>query len=170
MTLDWSLLKFSLKWNRYYHDKDKQKALKSVKDEFRAIYNRRPVMFCWLKKEKIKFSSPPSPPCNVVPLFELPEENNKHPNFEWRVGEGGKGVDGSVLRSYPANALTILSPIVWVANMTIQPKENWLNSFLSAGMSNVWWLFIRHNWAHHADFLTISAISLFSVHDLSCHV
>ena len=25
---------------------------------------------------------PPSPPCNVVPLFELPVENNKHPNFE----------------------------------------------------------------------------------------
>ena len=39
-------------------------------------------------------------------------------------GGEGKGVDGSVLRSYPANALTILSPIVWVANMNIQLKEN----------------------------------------------
>ena len=114
MTLDWSLLKFSLKCNRFYHDKE---ALKSVKDEFRAIYNRRPVMFCWLKKEKIKFSSPPSPPCNVVPLFELPEESGGG-------GGGGKGVDGSLLRNYPANALTILSPIVWVANMNIQLKEN----------------------------------------------
>ena len=29
-----------------------------------------------------------SSPCNVVPLFELPVENNKHPNFEWRGGGG----------------------------------------------------------------------------------
>ena len=33
------------------------------------------------KGGKITFP-PPSPPCNVVPLFELPIENNKHPNFE----------------------------------------------------------------------------------------
>ena len=38
--------------------------------------------------------SPPSPPSNVVPMFELPIENNKHPN----------------------NISTILSPIV------VQPK------------------------------------------------
>ena len=42
---------------------------------------------------------PPSPPCNVVPMFELPIENNKHPNFEWR-GQG-RGVDYFVLWSYP---------------------------------------------------------------------
>ena len=42
------------------------------------------------KGEKIAFP-PPSPPCNVVPLFELPLENKKHPNFEWR-GQG-RGVD-----------------------------------------------------------------------------
>ena len=41
---------------------------------------------------------PPSPPCNVVPMFELPE-NNKHPNFEWR-GQG-RGADSFVLLSYP---------------------------------------------------------------------
>ena len=34
---------------------------------------------------------PPSPPCNVVPMFELPTENNKHPNFEWR-GRGGEWI------------------------------------------------------------------------------
>ena len=39
-----------------------------------------------LKGEKKAFP-PPSPLCNVVPLFELPVENNKHPNFEW--GGGG---------------------------------------------------------------------------------
>ena len=38
------------------------------------------------KGKKIAFP-PPSSPCNVVPLFELPLENKKHPNFEWR-GEG----------------------------------------------------------------------------------
>ena len=36
-----------------------------------------------LKGENIAFP-PPSPPCIVVPLFKLPIENNKHPNFEWR--------------------------------------------------------------------------------------
>ena len=52
--------------------------------------------FTDLKRAKYSFSSP-SPPCNVVPMFELPIENNKHPNFEWR-GQG-KGVDSFVLWS-----------------------------------------------------------------------
>ena len=38
------------------------------------------------KREKYSFFSP-IPPSNVVPLYELPIENNKHPNFEWR-GQG----------------------------------------------------------------------------------
>ena len=38
---------------------------------------------------------PPPPPFNVVPLFKLPAENNKHSNFEWRGGEG-RGVDSFV--------------------------------------------------------------------------
>ena len=37
--------------------------------------------------------SPPSSPCNVVPLY------TKHPNFEWRVQ--GRGVDSFALWSYP---------------------------------------------------------------------
>ena len=41
---------------------------------------------------------PPSPLCNVVPLFELPIQN-KHPNTEWR-GQG-RGVDSFALWSYP---------------------------------------------------------------------
>ena len=42
----------------------------------------------------------PLPSCNVtvVPLFELPIENNKHPNFEWR--RGGRGVYHFALQSY----------------------------------------------------------------------
>ena len=50
-------------------------------------------------KAENKAFPPPFPPCNVVPLFEPPIENNKHPNFEWRGEE--KGVDSFVLRSYP---------------------------------------------------------------------
>ena len=42
---------------------------------------------------------PPSPPCNVVPMFKLPIENNKHPNFECRGH--GRGADSFVLQSYP---------------------------------------------------------------------
>ena len=42
---------------------------------------------------------PPSPPCNVVLLFELLIENNKHPNFEWRGQR--RSVDTFVLWSYP---------------------------------------------------------------------
>ena len=55
-------------------------------------------IFLTSKEENIAFP-PPSPPFNVVPLFELPLENNKHPNFEWR-GQGW-GVDCYVLWSYP---------------------------------------------------------------------
>ena len=46
-------------------------------------------------KGENKAFPPPSPSCNVVPLFELPIENNKHPNFEWT--EGRRGVDSFVL-------------------------------------------------------------------------
>ena len=45
-----------------------------------------------LKGENKAPPPPPSPSCNVVSLFELPVENNKHPYFEWRGGEG-RGVD-----------------------------------------------------------------------------
>ena len=63
------------------------------------------------KGQKIAFP-PPSPPCNVVPLFELPLENKKHPNFEWR-GQG-RGVDSyaSEVTLFEYNVSTILSPIV----------------------------------------------------------
>ena len=37
-------------------------------------------------KGENKAFPPPSPPYNVVPLFELPIENNKHLNLEWRGG------------------------------------------------------------------------------------
>ena len=37
----------------------------------------------------------PAPCSNVVPLFELPIENNKHSTFEWR-GQG-RGVDSFVI-------------------------------------------------------------------------
>ena len=42
---------------------------------------------------------PPSPRCNAVPMFKLPTENNKHPNFKWR-GQG-RGADSFLLWGYP---------------------------------------------------------------------
>ena len=50
-------------------------------------------------KAENKAFPPPSPLCDVVRMFKLPIENNKHPNFEWR-GEG-RAVDSFVLWSYP---------------------------------------------------------------------
>ena len=50
----------------------------------RALQN-----FADFKQEK---GSPPTPLCNVVPLFELHAINNKHPNFEWLSGEKGCGL------------------------------------------------------------------------------
>ena len=87
------------------------------------IYNRRQNelrhfalnglfdVFRTSKGEKVAFP-PPSPPCNVVPLFELPLENKKHPNFEWR-GQG-RGADSYVseVTIFEYNVSTILSPIV----------------------------------------------------------
>ena len=61
--------------------------------------------------EKIAFPSP-SPPCNVVPLFELPEENNKHPNFAWRSGRRVWILLFSVLTLFEYNVSKILSLIV----------------------------------------------------------
>ena len=34
---------------------------------------------------------PPSPQCRVVLMFEVPIENNEHPNFEWGGGGTGEG-------------------------------------------------------------------------------
>ena len=55
-------------------------------------YNRRQNVL------RIYLFLPWSLPCNVVPMFELPIENNKHPNFELR--EQRRGVDSFVLWGY----------------------------------------------------------------------
>ena len=47
----------------------------------------------------LQFTNFKTHPCNVVPMFELPTENNQHPNFE-RRGQG-RGEDSFVLWSYP---------------------------------------------------------------------
>ena len=53
----------------------------------------------------------PFPPCNVVPLFELPVENNKYLNFEWR-GRGGVWILlFSEVTLFEYNVSTSLSPI-----------------------------------------------------------
>ena len=56
------------------------------------------IALCKKNNWTYKNNSWKAPPCNVVLLFELPIENNKHPNFEWREA---RGVDCFVLRSYP---------------------------------------------------------------------
>ena len=46
-------------------------------------------MPCDAQQSDNNIAFPPRlPPFNVVLLFELPVENKKHPNFEWRGGEG----------------------------------------------------------------------------------
>ena len=57
------------------------------------------VNFLPTSKEGNKAFPPQPPPWEVVPLFELPVGNNKHPNFEWRGDR--RGVDCFVLQRYP---------------------------------------------------------------------
>ena len=77
----------------------------------------RPTWTFWcfpdFKRGKASFLSP-IPSCNVVPLFELPLKNKKHPNVEWR-GQG-RGVDSYVLWSYP---IWVQSPNNFVASLSI---------------------------------------------------
>ena len=68
--------------------------------------------FTDFKRRKYRFFSPPFSPCNLVPMFGLPIENNKHPNFEWR-GQG-RGVDSFVL---------------WVCPIWVQCLNNFVADF-----------------------------------------
>ena len=62
---------------------DPQSATKLVRHfTWKGVFDVSPTNAC----------PPPSSPCNVVLLFELPVENNKHdPNFDWRGWPGGGG-------------------------------------------------------------------------------
>ena len=61
-----------------------------------------------------------------MPLFELPIENNEHPNFEWRGGEGGVWILlFSVVALVEYNVSTILSP--FVVSPRFPPKERFAN-------------------------------------------
>ena len=75
----------------------------------------------------IKLSTPypfSCPPCNVVMLFELPVENNKHPNFEWR-GEG-QGCGFFVLRTYPIILRTMSQQFCrWFLLVSLSNLEEW---------------------------------------------
>ena len=55
---------------------------------------------------------PPSPICNIVPMFELPTENNKHPIFEWRGRGGMRILLLSEVTLFEYHVSTILLPIV----------------------------------------------------------
>ena len=71
-------------------------------------------MFYGLQKGKgeSKAFHPPSPPYNVVPLFQLPTEDNKDPNCEW--SGVGRGVDFcfSEVTLFEFNVSTIILSLI----------------------------------------------------------
>jgi len=73
---------------------------KSLGTLLQKVLGRFPIFYVLLtsKGGNIAFSTL-SPPFNVVPIFKLLIDNNKHPNFE-RRGQG-RGADSFVLESYP---------------------------------------------------------------------
>ena len=65
----------------------------------------------YFKRRKYRFSSP-VPSMQSVPMFELPKENNKHPNFEGGVRGGKRVLLFSEVTLFENNVSTILLPIV----------------------------------------------------------
>ena len=75
---------------------------------------------------------PPSPPCNVVPLFELLIENNKHPNFEWRGGGGVWILLFSVVAIFEYSVSTNLSLSHCLRHhLLIEGETDWLTEWLT---------------------------------------
>ena len=66
------------------------------------------LIFYLFPEWKNKAFPPPSPPCNVVPQFELHITNNKCPNFEGRGGGGVWILLFSVVTIFEYNVSTIL--------------------------------------------------------------
>ena len=62
--------------------------------------------------KEYKAFPPPFPLCHVLPLCELPVENNKHLSFEWRRGGGASIVSFPEVTPLGDNVSTILWPIV----------------------------------------------------------
>ena len=126
-----------LGWMLAKHQKKKTTPISSHLD--RASFNRRQnelrqftlnwafFKFYWLQKGEYSFSHP-SPPCNVVPLFELPLKNNKHLNFEW-TGQG-RGVDSFHLLSYP----------IWVQCLNNFVADCWSIKDLLHGQKGIFFL------------------------------
>jgi len=91
-------------------------------------------MFYRLQRGEIKLSPfppihPSSSPCNVVPLFKLPVENNKHPNFELRGGGGMWVVLFSEVTLFEYNVSTTLSLIVYLCKLTLDYSRKKSTSF-----------------------------------------
>ena len=70
--------------------------------------------FYWLQKEKKIAFPPPSPPCNVLPMFELPTEKKKTntPTLNGRDRGGVRILMFCEVTLFKYNVSTILSPIV----------------------------------------------------------
>ena len=87
---------------------------------------------------------PPFSPCNVVPMFELPIENNKHPNFQWM--EQGRGVESFVLWGCPIWVQCLNN---FVANFRVSTYIIWPHllysvsltkyAFSMLGCCSTWW-------------------------------
>ena len=100
-------------------------------------------VFLTSKGENIAFP-PRSPPGNVVPLSELPIENNKHPNFEWR-GQG-RGVDSFGLWSYPKNLSAMSQQFCcWFYLRKVSSPGEWKKTWRTAdGLKNSRCLYQGH--------------------------
>ena len=66
---------------------------------------------------------PPSPPCNVVPMFELPIDNDKHLNFEWRGQR--RGADSFVFLSYPILVRCFNNFAADCSSRSMNPRVYW---------------------------------------------
>ena len=111
MLCETSLLQIILCKIALNHFENKQSTRKLVETCTFALKGPSDILLTW-KEENYKAFSPPSPPCNVVPLFELRIENNKHPNFVWRGGGGVWILLFSEVTLFEYNVSIILSPIV----------------------------------------------------------
>ena len=95
-------LNLGLAWSRGRQKADKRQSVTKLVETLCP----KGAFWCSTELKGVSKEIPlPSPPCNVVPLFELPVESNKHPNFEWR--EGGRGEDDWSYPIFVYNVSTI---------------------------------------------------------------
>ena len=118
-------------WNKIHKDCNQRPKLATKLAD--TLCPKGASSFLLTYKGENKAFPPPSPPCNVVLQFELPTENNKHPNFEWRGC--WRDVDSFVLCSYPI--------WVWCLNNFVTECSYSINLKTSGSFSQVFILIIK---------------------------